>query len=108
MLGPTGLFVDDKQTIYVADTFNHRVTKWNRGASSGELVAGGKGAGNENDQLNNPTDIVVDKDGTMYISDTENQRIQKWFHNAQSGETIIENILGYGIAQDDEKITLCI
>jgi len=40
---PFGIFVDDNQTVYVADFANHRVVKWNRGASTGELVAGGNG-----------------------------------------------------------------
>src|ERR1700722_352234 len=48
---PFGLFVDDKQAIYVVDFGNHRIVKWDRGVSSGQLVAGGNGEGDHDDQL---------------------------------------------------------
>ena len=32
---PWGFFVDDNQAVYVADSGNHRVVKWERGVSSG-------------------------------------------------------------------------
>ncbi|CAF4960057.1 unnamed protein product, partial [Rotaria sp. Silwood1] len=38
---PWGLYVDDDQTIYVADQSNHRIVEWKRGATSGQVVAGG-------------------------------------------------------------------
>src|SRR5689334_5120494 len=51
---PCGVNVDDGETIYVADQFNHRVVEWKCGATSGKVVAGGNGRGNRNDQLNSP------------------------------------------------------
>ncbi|CAF2052868.1 unnamed protein product, partial [Rotaria magnacalcarata] len=36
-----GLYVDDEQTIYVADTSNHRIMEWKYGATNGQVVAGG-------------------------------------------------------------------
>lgn len=35
------LYVDDDQTIYVADKANHRIIGWKSNATSGQLVAGG-------------------------------------------------------------------
>ncbi len=58
--GPWGLFVDDDQTGYVADSKNHRVVKWECGATIDQLLADGKGSGNNSDQLKYPSDVVVD------------------------------------------------
>ncbi|CAF4692457.1 unnamed protein product, partial [Rotaria magnacalcarata] len=38
---PFGIFVNENQTVYVADFANHRIVKWDRNASTGQLVAGG-------------------------------------------------------------------
>ncbi|CAF4513538.1 unnamed protein product, partial [Rotaria sp. Silwood2] len=43
---PLGLYVDDDQTVYVADESNHRIVEWKCGATSGQVVAGGNGQGN--------------------------------------------------------------
>ncbi|CAF4276111.1 unnamed protein product, partial [Rotaria magnacalcarata] len=40
---PHGLYVDDDQTVYVADQYNHRIVEWKSGATSGQVVAGGNG-----------------------------------------------------------------
>ncbi|CAF5109912.1 unnamed protein product, partial [Rotaria sp. Silwood1] len=42
---PWGLYVDDNQTIYVADHSNHRIVEWKQGATNGQVVAGGNGEG---------------------------------------------------------------
>ncbi|CAF1067890.1 unnamed protein product [Rotaria sp. Silwood1] len=99
---PRGLFVDENHTIHVADWENHRIVKWYRGVSIGQIVAGGHGQGNHTNQLNESSDVLVDKDETMYISDNGNRRILRWSQGAQNGETIIENISTFGIAQDDQ------
>lgn len=37
---PRGLALDENQDLYISDFKNHRVMKWARGASQGEIVAG--------------------------------------------------------------------
>lgn len=69
-----GLAAAGDGTLYVADTFNHRV--WHVGPdgvidSFGEY---GAAAG----QLNEPWDVVVDDAGYIYVADTWNHRIQKF------------------------------
>ena len=59
---PFGLFVDENQTVYIVDFGNHRVVKWPRDATSGQLVAGGNGQGVHNNQLYYSSDIVVEQD----------------------------------------------
>ncbi|CAF1296714.1 unnamed protein product, partial [Adineta steineri] len=43
---PYAIYVDDDhQTIYIADSGNHRIVKWKYGAQNGQVVAGGNGKG---------------------------------------------------------------
>ena len=102
---PRGLFVDDKDTVIVADTFNHRIVEWKRGATSGTVLAGGNGEGNQPNQLNDPTDVIFDKDtDSLIICDRGNRRVTRWPRRkgTRSVETIIGNIACWGLAMDDE------
>ncbi|CAF4788320.1 unnamed protein product, partial [Rotaria magnacalcarata] len=39
---PHGLFVDDDQTVVIADYMNHRIMQWKNGdTTNGQVVAGG-------------------------------------------------------------------
>ncbi|CAF1042751.1 unnamed protein product [Rotaria sordida] len=100
---PSGLYVDDDQTIYVADYYNHRIVEWKRGAMNGQVVAGGNGRGNGANQLNEPYDVIVDKGiDSLIISDTWNQRVVRWpRQNGASGKTIISNITCIGLTMDE-------
>ncbi|CAF4565190.1 unnamed protein product, partial [Rotaria magnacalcarata] len=100
---PCGLYVDDDQTVYVADRLNHRIVEWKSGATSGQVVAGGNGQGSEVHQLSYPTDVIVDK-GTdsLIICDASNKRVVRWpRRNGTSGETIISNINCMGLTMDE-------
>ena len=101
---PSGLYVDDDQTIYVADTGNHRIVEWKRGATGGQVVAGGKGEGNGTHQLNCPWDVIVDKErDSLIISDNGNRRVVRWSRrNGAKGETIISNIRCVGLTMDEK------
>lgn len=85
---PTFVFVDEKGSMYICDQWNHRIQKWEQGATSGKTVAGGKGAGDKANQLNNPSSIYVDSKGVIYIADTDNNRVQKWVEGDTSGITV--------------------
>ncbi|CAM4949627.1 unnamed protein product [Rotaria socialis] len=105
LYGPWGLYVDDNEVVYVADSKNHRIVKWEPGATAGQIVAGGKGSGNSSDQFNHPSDVVVDRDGTIYISDTENRRIQQWTRGAKNGKTVIKDVSSpVGITRDQQGL----
>ena len=76
---PYGLYVDDDQTIYVADQYNHCIVEWKSGATSGKVVAGGNGHGNGAHQLSNPFDVIVDKESdSLIICDSLNTRVVRW------------------------------
>jgi sugar lactone lactonase YvrE len=105
LYSPWGVYVDEDQTIYVADTSNHRIVEWKRGATSGQVVAGGKGAGNRNDQLNYPINVVVDKEtDSLIICDYNNQRVVRWPRRKGAiGETIISNIVCCDVTMDNNE-----
>ena len=43
--------MDDSGNIYIADQPNHRIMKWEPGATEGSVVAGGNGSGSGLNQL---------------------------------------------------------
>ena len=81
---PWGLYVDDDQNVYVADTSNHRIMKWKSGATSGQVVAGGNQQGSGAHQLSNPYDVIIDKErDSLIICDNSNSKsdsmaLSKW------------------------------
>ncbi|CAF4638762.1 unnamed protein product, partial [Rotaria sp. Silwood2] len=100
---PCSLYVDDDQSVYVADRSNHRIVEWKWGATSGQVVAGGNGQGSGAHQLSYPTDVIVDKDrDSLIICDHWNRRVVRWpRRNGTNGETIISNIYCWGLTMDE-------
>jgi hypothetical protein len=71
--------VDSSGSVYVADTLNHRIQKFD--SDGGYLTQwGSKGSGNG--QFSMPMNVAVDSSGNVYVADYENHRIQKF---AQGG-----------------------
>jgi sugar lactone lactonase YvrE len=98
-----GLYVDDDQTVYVADTSNHRIVEWQWGATSGQVVAGENEAGSGAHQLLHPSEVIVDKErDSLIICERSNRRVVRWpRRNGTSGETIISNIDCVGLTMDE-------
>ena len=61
--------------LYVADSGNHRVMKWVKGAKEGQTIVGRNGRGNQLEYL---TDLSFDGQNNLYIVDKNNHRIQKF------------------------------
>ena len=85
---PYGIALDASWNIYIVDRINHRIQKWEPGASEGVTVAGGNGKGSNSNQLHNPYGIALDASGNIYIADRINHRIQKWEPGASEGVTV--------------------
>ncbi|CAF4563088.1 unnamed protein product [Rotaria socialis] len=105
---PGGLFVDDDdQTVVIADYRNHRIMQWKNGdTTNGHVVAGGKGQGNGLHQLYWPTDVLIDKEtDSLIICDRENRRVVRWCRRSDTtqGEILIDNILCWGLAMDEQR-----
>ena len=103
---PRGLFVDDEDTVIVADYVNDRIVECKRDATNGTVLVGGNGQGNQPDQLNKPTDVIYNKEtDSLIICEEGNRRVTQWPRRSgiRSGETIIDNIYCHGLAMDDEE-----
>ncbi|CAF4999316.1 unnamed protein product [Rotaria sp. Silwood1] len=104
--GPHGLFVDDDQTMIIADCRNHRIVQWKMGDTNGQVVVGEKGQGNRLDQLNYPTDVLIDKEtDSLIICDSGNTRVVRWSRRSGTtqGEILIDNINCWGLFMDDQR-----
>ncbi|CAF1397594.1 unnamed protein product [Rotaria magnacalcarata] len=104
---PYSLFVDDDQTMVIADTYNNRIMQWKNGdTTNGEVVAGGKGQGNGLHQLRYPTDVLIDKEtDSLIICDRGNQRVVRWSRRSGTtqSEILIDNIQCYGLAMGEQR-----
>jgi len=80
-----GIAVDDEQNVYVADTFNHRIQKFDLAGNF--LTAWGRpgatdqpGFGTDT-QFFGPRDIAFDRQGRLLVTDTGNKRVQVFDRN---------------------------
>jgi uncharacterized protein (TIGR03663 family) len=72
---PAGLAVDQDGNLYVADSGNNRIQKFDR---DGSFLAEVGGTGTANGQFSEPWGVAVDAQGNVYVADTWNHRIQKF------------------------------
>jgi hypothetical protein len=75
---PTDAAVDGARNVYVLDSDNARVLKYDE---AGHLVLSWGTVGNGDGQFNAPRGLGVDSSGNVYVADTENHRIQKFGSN---------------------------
>ncbi|CAF2984763.1 unnamed protein product [Rotaria sp. Silwood2] len=100
---PYGLFIDDDQTMIIADYENDRIVQWKMGDTNGRIVAAGKG---EENQLNRPIDVLIDKEtDSLIICDAGNGRVVRWSRRSGTthGESLIDNIQCYALFMDDQR-----
>jgi len=72
---PTGITIDSSGNIYVVDTGNNRIQKFD---SSRNFILKWGNFGDGNGQFSSPVGIAVDSSGNVYIADSGNRRIQKF------------------------------
>lgn len=81
MNGPKHLWCDGNKSVYICDTENHTIWRYDRAAGTMTRVAGTGKRGRSlspdptQTELNRPHGIVGDGKGTFYISDTDNHRV---------------------------------
>ncbi|CAF1007316.1 unnamed protein product, partial [Rotaria sordida] len=101
---PLGLFVDDDQTMVIADFENHRMMQWKVGDTKGQVVAGGNGLGYRLDQFNFPSDVLIDKETDSLII-CDNDRAVRWSRRSGTtqGELLIKGTSCAGLVLDNQR-----
>ena len=72
---PYGVAVDSSGNVYVADSANNRIQKFN---SSGYFITKWGSLGSGDGQFFSPGGVAVDSSGNVYVADSMNARIQKF------------------------------
>jgi sugar lactone lactonase YvrE len=95
LYGPRGLWVDAKNNLFIADTFNHRIRRIDAATGIITTIAGNGAKGYSGDggpardaSFDSPCHVAVDLSGNVYISDTLNNRIRRVDAGTQSVSTI--------------------
>lgn len=72
---PGGVAVDTHGNVYVADTYHHRIQKFD---ANGAFIAAWGTKGTGHGQFQEPTGIATDPRGYVYVADQGNNRIEKF------------------------------
>lgn len=95
--GPVRVTLDAFASLYIVDSYNHRIRRVDTNgiittvAGKGTPGYSGDGGAATNAALNSPRDAVLDASGNLYIADTLNERIRKVDTNG-----IITTVAGNG------------
>ena len=87
-LDPQGISVDPEGNVYVADTGNDRVQKFN---DEGEFVIEIGGFGFDAEQFNEPRDLCASVGLDIYVVDSQNRRLQRFDRYLNYLSTLVPN-----------------
>ncbi|MFH1009486.1 MAG: NHL repeat-containing protein [Candidatus Latescibacterota bacterium] len=100
-IDPHGISVDRLGSVYVADTGNDRIQKFDE---DGHFLDEIGGFGWDADQFNRPTDVYVRDGLEIYVVDAGNRRIQRF----DSRLTLLESITHYQEEEFGELMSLAV
>jgi len=80
VVGSSGIAVDSSGNVYVADSGNTRVQKFD---SNGKFITQWGYYGDGDGQFSDPEGIAVDSSGNVYVADSDRDRIQKFDSNGK-------------------------
>ena len=73
MNNPKGIFIDEQNCYYLADSGNNRVLKFDK---NGDLISELREAGTGMVKFNYPVGLTVDKKGRIYVVERGSNRMQ--------------------------------
>ncbi|MFZ1804752.1 MAG: 6-bladed beta-propeller [Nitrospira sp.] len=82
---PWGITVDGAGHLYVTDTGNHRIEKFDR---EGNFITQWGGFGNGDGQFNFPYGVAVDAKGSVFVVDSGNTRVQQFMPADEGSERL--------------------
>ena len=90
---PTYIFVDQQQTVYVSDAWNHRVMKWVKDVKEGTVVFRGS-----------PRGIFVDVAENVYVADYGNHQLVRWPKDCKKAEDSSRIAGGNGKGEQEDHL----
>jgi streptogramin lyase len=111
---PSGGIAYANNTLYIADTDNHRIRKMDLATNIVTTIAGTGVAGYSGDdgaatsaQLNAPRDLEIGPEGDLYIADTDNGRVRAIDLSSGVIRTVVgTGELGYTREEEVEATTM--
>jgi hypothetical protein len=86
--GPYYLAVDQKRSVYMADSYNSRVLKIDEEKTNISVVVG-RSENNGTHQLSNPHSAAVDESGVLYVTEWVSHRVTRWLPGSTNGIVIV-------------------
>ncbi|CAF0849455.1 unnamed protein product [Adineta steineri] len=82
LFSPSYIKISNKTgALYIADYGNHRIQRWNQGATEGVTIAGdiNGNPGSSDTMFNGPSGLAINHNETfMYVTDENNNRVQRF------------------------------
>jgi DNA-binding beta-propeller fold protein YncE len=72
--GPGGVSVDSRGTVYIADTWNHRIQQF---TATGDFVRTWGSFGSALGQFATPISVASSSTRNLFVMDTQNHRVQR-------------------------------
>lgn len=97
---PWGITLDGSGDVYITDTGNQRVQKFDR---EGNFVTQWGGFGGGDGQFNFPYGVGVDARGSVFVVDSGNTRVQQFMPSEEGGELLQEKEEAAALMQKVEE-----
>ena len=98
---PSAIHVDLNRVMFILDTSNFRVLRWNFGEPRGNLVLGGNGNGAGLHQIGWSYGMFVDPQYNIYISDSGNSRVTLWLATNRTSGILVTSLF-YQVLINDQ------